>query len=272
MKEDNKKNTISMSAAVTGDCIDAENAVVSKLQSGEENSFDAESEEKKAAEFEELIKGKFKKQFSKKVQKIVKSRIKEVKELKETSDKNAEFVSALMEKFNIKDGDTEKLERMIDEMMTHENNNDKTKNTQLLRRLIAENSFLKEERDSKIRAIEARSRAEKWRKEAEETKKAYPDFDINKELENPEFCRLLKAGVGVKSAYEVLNIEAILDKNSKEAEKMVVNSIRLKGNRPVENGSDPTSGIILASNVDKLTKKQRAELAKRAARGEKIEF
>ena len=119
---------------------------------------------------------------------------------------------------------------------------------------------------------EVNSLVGQWKQQAEETKKWYSDFDIKKELENPEFCRLLKLGVGMKTAYEVLNIDSILDKNSKNAEKMVVDSIRLKGNRPVENGSEDAGGIILSSNISKLNKKQRAELAKRAAKGERISF
>ena len=247
----------------------AENAAVSEPQAGEE-SFDAESDGTKDAEFERLISGPYKKQFENKVKKIISRRLKEVKQMKETNEKNAQIVELLMQKYNITDRDTEKLERMIKEDMNTVQ--DKNKTAELLRVLIAENSFLKRDREAQLRRIEEKNRANELRKQVEETKKAYPDFDFEKELKNEEFTRLLKAGVSVKSAYEVLNISTILDKNSKDAEKMVVNAIRYKGKRPVENGSDPTSGIILSSNVSKLTKKEREELAKRAASGEKISF
>ncbi|MEE0867622.1 MAG: hypothetical protein UIL37_04880 [Clostridia bacterium] len=51
---------------------------------------------------------------------------------------------------------------------------------------------------------------------------------------------------------------------------MVVNSIRSKGSRPVENGSAPNGAVVFEKNISKLTKKERAELAKRAMRGETI--
>ena len=146
------------------------------------------------------------------------------------------------------------------------------KAARVIERLLAENSYLKKERTRAMHDTEVNSLVGQWKQQAEETKKWYSDFDIKKELENPEFCRLLKLGVGMKTAYEVLNIDSILDKNSKNAEKMVVDSIRLKGNRPVENGSEDAGGIILSSNISKLNKKQRAELAKRAAKGERISF
>ena len=42
--------------------------------------------------------------------------------------------------------------------------------------------------------------------------------------------------------------------------------------RPVENGSNDLSAAILKSDVSKLTPEQRAEIAKRVARGENITF
>ena len=279
------ENALSKPSAEAGDGINAEkNAEVSKSQAGGENHFDAESEKNLMAEFEELIKGKFKKQFSGKVQEIISRRIKEVKELKEKAQSDARIVEMLMKKFNIEDGDAQKLERMIDENMNFtekkanteninsEENDTDMKHLELIKRLIAENNFLKKDRETNMRSMEARNRAQQWRAQAEETKKKYPDFDFERELSNPEFCRLLRAGVSVKSAYEVLNIESILDSNSKNAEKKIVDSIRYKKNRPVENGSEPNGGILLSNHIGKLTKKQRAELAKRAASGERIEF
>lgn len=273
MKKTKEEVILSAATAEPKDSIDAVNAEVGGTpQTGAEKSFDAESTINKEAEFENLIAGKFKDEFAKKVQKIISRRIKEVKGVKEEAEKNAKIVRMLMEKFNITDDDTEKLERMIDTQMNGAAQIEKERNNELLRKLIEQNNYLKRMREEEARRAFLRSRSEKWRAQAEETKKAYPDFDFEVQLENAEFCRLLKAGVSVKNAYEVVNINAILDKNSKNAEKMVVDSIRSKGNRPVENGSAPTGGILLSSDISKLTKKERAELAKRAAKGEKIEF
>lgn len=141
---------------------------------------------------------------------------------------------------------------------------------ELLKRLIMENSFLKKRRGDELQLMKLRSKAQKLREQAAETRSIYPEFDFEREIKNPEFVRLLKIGVSVKNAYEVVNIDAILENNTKKAEKKVVDSIRLKGNRPVENGSEGAAGILLSGNASKLSRKERAELAKRAARGEKI--
>lgn len=271
METKNKELTISDSGAQDREGIDVgEKAVVTTPHTGEEKGFAAESRDKEA-EFEMLISGEYKKEFADRVKKIIGRRLKEVKSVKETEKKNAQIVEALMKKFNIEDGDTERLERMIDTHMTQENKNDAQEKTiELIKKLARENSYLKKSRMEDMHRIKVQSQAQKLKEQAEETKKAYSEFDFEEELKNPEFCRLLRVGVSVKNAYEVVNIDSILKSNSKNAEKMVVDSIRSKQARPVENGSDSTGGIILSSNVSKLNKKQRAELAKRAAKGERI--
>lgn len=273
MNEKIKERAISDASAQHGEGIDAEKqAAVSEPHTGAENSFDAGSSRDKEAEFDALISGEYKQQFTKKVQKIISRRIKEVKSMDETTEKNRQLVESLMRKFNIEDGDTEKLERMIDEQMTQENANVNEKTQELVRRLVAENNYLKKKNEEDLHRMEIHNRVQAWKAQAEEAKKVYPEFDFEQQLNNPEFVRLLKVGVSVKNAYEVVNIDGILDKNSKNAERKVVDSIRSKGNRPVENGSDSAGGILLSSNVSKLNKKQRAELAKRAAKGERISF
>ena len=273
MKKIKEEIILTKAAAEPKDSIDAEKeATFGMSHTGEENSFDAESTKDREAEFEELITGKYKEEFARKVHKIISRRIKEVKSMKEEAQKNARIVRMLMEKFNIEDEDTEKLERMIDTQMNTTAQLEKERSNELLQRLIAQNNYLKRMRDEEAHKALLKSRREKLRAQAEEAKKAYPDFDFEAQLKSEEFRRLIKAGVSVKNAYEVVNIDAILDKNSKNAEKMVVDSIRSKGNRPVENGSAPTGGILLSSDISKLTKKERAELAKRAAKGERIEF
>ena len=271
MKKKNK-DAISHPSAEERVCINVENPVVSEPHTGEKICFDAESE-KLAEEFQSLIEGKYKKQFSDKVQKIISRRLKEVKELKSKAESDAHIVELIMKKLNITDGDTEKLERMIDEMNIPRNDNAKSDmRNRIMQRLLAENGFLRKERENKMRSLDEANRKEKLKAEVEEAKNAYPGFDFKKELENPEFIRLIRVGVSVKNAYEVVNMDAIISDKSKEPEKMVIDSIRLKENRPVENGSSLNGGILLSNGISKLTRKQRADLAKRAARGEKIEF
>ena len=87
---------------------------------------------------------------------------------------------------------------------------------------------------------------------------------------------MLKAGVPVKLAYEVRHMDEIkagvAQNTAKQTEKQVVESIRAKGSRPSENGTSSQSGFTVKDDVSKWSKKDRAEIAKRVARGETIKL
>ena len=181
------------------------------------------------------------------------------------------MVEALMKRFGIRDGNIEKLERVIT-TETMQNTNGGTDRDALLRRLMAENEYLRRRRDEDSRISQAKNKAAQWRAEASEAAEEYSGFNLENELRNEDFVELIKAGVGVKQAYEVVHLDEILANASKNTEKKVVDSIRAKGGRPVENGTDPTAGIIIGNDAAKLSKKQREEFARRAAMGERISF
>ena len=54
--------------------------------------------------------------------------------------------------------------------------------------------------------------------------------------------------------------------------KNTVAKIKNKSSRPAENGTSSSSSAIVKSDVSNLTKADRAEIARRAAKGEIISF
>lgn len=124
-------------------------------------------------------------------------------------------------------------------------------------------------KDMEIRKVEA-----ELEKEAEALKKAYPSFDVEAELENPQFAALLNAGLPMKTAYEAIHLEEIKNKSEKEEKKENEKDKdkEKKAERPSENGISTKGGLVLKSGVHSLSKRDRAELAKRAGRGETIRF
>ena len=106
--------------------------------------------------------------------------------------------------------------------------------------------------------------------EAEEVRGVYPDFDLRVQCADPKFLSMLRAGVPVRHAYEVLHLDdikgGVAQATAQRTEKQVVDGIRAKGARPTENG------VTIKSDVHQLSKADRAEIAKRAARGEQILF
>lgn len=67
-------------------------------------------------------------------------------------------------------------------------------------------------------------------------------------------------------------IKAAVERAREETERAVTESIRARGMRPAESALTPGVGAPLGSGASRLTRAERAEMARRAARGERIEF
>ena len=107
-------------------------------------------------------------------------------------------------------------------------------------------------------------------------KQSFPNFSLEAESANPEFISMLKAGVPMEHAYKTIHFNEIVNDAmttaASKAEKSVVSNIRAKGSRPIENGTAAQSAFTIKDDVSKLSKKDRAEIARRAMMGEKITF
>ena len=115
-----------------------------------------------------------------------------------------------------------------------------------------------------------------WYDESQSLRESYPEFDIFSEAKNPSFVSLLQNGIDVRTAYEVVHHAELVSKAAqeaaKEAEKRTAEAIRQRAQRPAENGLSSASSAIIKNNVSSLSAKEREEIARRAARGERITF
>lgn len=107
-----------------------------------------------------------------------------------------------------------------------------------------------------------------WDSQAEQVRTLYPSFDLGREAQNRNFLALLRSGVPVRQAFEVLHMDEI----RAATERAVTANIKAKGSRPQENGAGAAAGFTVKDGVSRLTARDRAEYARRAARGEVITF
>ena len=116
---------------------------------------------------------------------------------------------------------------------------------------------------------------QQWEREAASAKERFPSLDLKRELGDPAFCRLLKAGVDVESAYVALHrheiLPAAMHHAAMLAQQRLAGSIAAGANRPRENGLG-TGTAASVSDVRHMTRKQRSDICRRAAQGEKIRF
>ena len=136
-------------------------------------------------------------------------------------------------------------------------------------------ALLREKRQQQSRQA-VQQQLQKWYSEGEQVKAAYPEFDLGAECKNPQFLSMLRSGVPVRLAYEVLHMDEIKDgvaqNTARQTEKQVVDGIRAKGSRPPEAGTAQRSSFVVKDDPSKWTKQDRAEIARRVAQGETIKL
>ena len=113
-----------------------------------------------------------------------------------------------------------------------------------------------------------------------ELKKTVPDFDLQRELQNPTFLRMTAPGSGLRVAdvYFALHRqelqEAARKQAAQEAAQKISASVRAGSNRPVENGVSsqaPSTGSIDYAHMTRAQRQAlKDEILRAAARGEKI--
>jgi len=153
--------------------------------------------------------------------------------------------------------------------------------------LIAKMNGMKAEQEAQEKI---RVQVQDWKVKAVELKKVYPDFDLNKELNNPEpmnstggptkgqyFIDMLRGGVlPMQHIYETIHLEEIKQKTAASTaatvKQQTVASIQSRGERPAENGASSKAGGSYSVDVKNMTPQQRREIEKRVARGEVITF
>lgn len=116
----------------------------------------------------------------------------------------------------------------------------------------------------------------KWMHEAEELKQLYPNFDLEKELDNEEFRNdLVNSGKSLRKVYESAHLQEIIEgaiqTTAMKAREAVTNNIRSRGMRPTENGQR-TGSVKVKKDVNDLTDKDIDRLIARARAGEKVSF
>lgn len=114
--------------------------------------------------------------------------------------------------------------------------------------------------------------------QAEELKKFFPDFDLDKEMQNEEFFRMTApGGFTVKQAFYALHGEELgpqlMAYGVQQGKEQISRSIQANARRPVEGASMAASRSIDAHVDPKgLTDKQYDDIVNRVRRGERITF
>ena len=233
------------------------------------------------AEFEALIKGKYKEQYDARTQDTIQKRLKGQKEIVDKYNALQPTLEAMASKYGVDVGDIEALNKAIEEDDSYYEqeaieNGMTVQQLKEVKKMQRENAALKAQMEEAQRQENGKKLYAQWMTQAEEAKKVYPSFDIRAEMENPKFLELLRSNIDVRTAYEVTHKDEIIagamQFTAKTVEQKVANKIAANGARPTENGMNSQGASLVKSDVSQLSKADRAEIIRRVQRGEKIKF
>lgn len=104
-------------------------------------------------------------------------------------------------------------------------------------------------------------------KASENIKKFDEEFDLNRALDDPQYLRLLQAGVDLEAAYKLVNPQKHEERIRTQLEDEIRGNIQKRNSLPFEAKKAHGSGKI---DISQMSSEQLAEIGKRARRGEKI--
>lgn len=256
------------------------------------NSADAEQNVTENPEtkvsFDDLIEGEYKDDYKKKVNKIVRQRLKgtqqELDNATSTLDAMQPMLQILADKYKVDDyTDIDAIIKSIenDNAMLEDEALERGMDVDTLRQIKSmerENNRLKAE---KQQSIEEQQRQEKFARiaqEGEELKNLYPNFDLDAEISNPEtgeqFVKMLEFGFTVQNAFESLHLAELQNITNEaitaKAVEKVANNVKANQKRPSENGLNNQTGSKVSKDISSLSREEIDDIIARANSGETI--
>lgn len=155
-----------------------------------------------AAEFEELIRGRFRDQYNARVQDTVQKRLKGTKETVEKYEALAPMLEMLGRKYGVDATDAAALAKAIQEDDSfYEEEADRmglsVEQLKQIRSMERENAELKKQMQQRSQEDSANKLYAQWMEQAEGAKQVYPGFDLRAEMQNPKFVDLLRSNIDV---------------------------------------------------------------------------
>lgn len=261
-------------ANVVNETQTADNTEVAAQNPAENSQLATDNNEDLDAEFNKLIKGKYKSQYERSIKESVGRRLKGTDRLREQVNAQNPIMDLLKKRYGVEDAG--ELLRAVEEDALY------------IRKQATETGESEESVLSRIRSErtanemaqlkaeqETRDKISRWHNEAISLKNSvYPNLDLQSEMDNKDFVNLLELGLPVKQAYEVIHHDELLRSAvslaTLKAKEQTENTIKAGTNRVLENGLSTQAASKTSINVNDLTEKDVIAILKKVENGEKI--
>lgn len=239
------------------------------------------TEEERRLAFEELIKGEYKDLHGEYVQKAINRRYAENQQLHQKISEYNPLVEMLGVRYGIEGGDVQGIIAAIeaDDSFYEAAAMKEGLTVDQYKKMIAletQNRHLEEQRKSAQNMLQRDAMWSRWNQEAGQLSQKYEGFDLDTELKDEGFVRMLGAGIDMDTAYKAVHFDEIskglIVKTQKNTKKQVADTIRAGAGRPTENGVGKSAAGDTKSDVSKMSYKEMDDLIERARNGERITF
>lgn len=242
--------------------------------------------EQAAESFDDLIKGRFAKEYGEHVRAAIQERFKgrDAQDKRFEQAMNTLLTVAPMFGINADTADSldlDKLSQAIsdDDRMYEAEALEKGVPTSTLKHIKQLEAREKQRQMDERRSLEQetlRNHIAGLRKQEEELRKEFPDFDLNAEAQNPAFARMTGPGGGLtlRQAYMALHGDELLQRGQHQAvtetKRAVSQAIQAGAMRPSENGLIQSNGGAPQRDPRTYTREERAAIRRRVMAGETV--
>lgn len=241
----------------------------------------AKTPQQRQEDFEALIRGEYREEFQKRTQRIIDKRFKQQGELENTLKSHDELLTVLAQKYGVDSRDAKAIMDAInkDDSFYEQEALDKglsVKQLKEIKKLERDNASLRKAQEEAERKRHTDQIYSEWLNESEELKNKYglDSFNLESEIQNPEFIKLLAGGISLESAYKAIHFDdmvggAMAHTAATVKEKMA-NNIASRSGRPAENGVSSQSTSNFKTDVNKMTKADRAKIMREVQKGANV--
>ncbi|MGN0526247.1 MAG: hypothetical protein ACI4IF_02325, partial [Acutalibacteraceae bacterium] len=252
----------------------ADNTEVAAQNTAEDSQLATDNQEDLDAEFNSLIKGKYKTQYERSIKENIGRRTKGADKLRAQVNAQQPLIDALEKRYGVKG--TEELLRAFeeDELYIRQQATETGESEEIVLSRIRNQR--KADEIAQLKAEQAnRQKVAGWQSEAEHLKEStYPNLDLYTELGNEDFVKMLNLGVPMKQAYEAIHhddiVRSAVSIATEKAKKQTEDTIKAGTNRVRENGLSSQAASQTKVDVNNLTGKDIKAILKRVENGETV--
>lgn len=226
------------------------------------------------AEFDALTKkdGKYREVFGKRVQRAVQARSQPMKATVERYNAFLPALEVMAARYGTSVDDPDLADKIANDKSLLENMAMENGNSTDVEFQLAKARSAQKRAEDLVKQIMAEREMQSWMQQAEDMKGEYPEFDLQTEMQNPEFQKLLRNGVTMEGAYMALHFGDVKARMAARAEKKVTDTVAAGARRPRENGMGSQAGAAMTADPAKMSKEEFNDYLRRVERGERISF